>query len=147
MRNYVCFEIKGIKHYDFENIFEFSKDAECEVTNDAIVEKILIKADISKATLYLNDSVKITKESAPQIVEYLREYLAKIMISVIKNSSMYSTVLLEPRIRVSKICFAEISTIYINDCIGMRDAQGYIEQRRFYSTEMDSRCRDIRLYE
>src|SRR5699024_9026586 len=59
--------------------------------------------------------------SAPQIVEYLSEYLAKIMISVIKNSSMYSTVLLEPRIRVSKICFAEISTIYINDCIGMRD--------------------------
>ena len=121
MRNYVCFEIEGIKHDDFENIFEFSQDAECEVTNDAIVKKILIKADISKATLYLNDSVKITNESAPQIVEYLSEYLAKIMISVIKNSSMYSKVLLEPSIRVSEICFVEIGTLDISDGIGIRD--------------------------
>ena len=123
-RNYVEFEILGIKHCGFQNTFVFSQDAVCEIINDQFIEKIVVAADISKATFYLNSSLKITDELLSQIVEYLHSYLGSMMISLIKNSSRYPSVLLKPTIRLSATQFVENGKINVclNDNIVIRDS-------------------------
>lgn len=122
--NYVIFEILGIKHNGFENSFVFAKDAVCEISNDQFIRKIVVSADISNATFYLHDSLEITDEISSQIVNYLYQYLGSMMISLLKNSSQYSSVSLKPTIRLSMKHFSEIdnTNIVSNEYIQLCDS-------------------------
>lgn len=123
-RNYIEFEIRGIKHSDFQNSFVFDQDAVYEISNDQFIEKIVVAADISRATFYLNDSLEITHELVSQIVEYLYSYLGRMMISLIKNSSVYPNVLLKPTICVSATHFVENEKVNVrlNEHIAIYDS-------------------------
>ena len=110
-QNYVAFEILGVKHNNFEASFVFVQDAVCEISNDQFIKKIVVSADISNATFYLLDSLEITDETSLQIVNYLYKYLGNMMISLLKNSSRYSSVSLRPTIRLSTIHFAGIDNV------------------------------------
>lgn len=120
--NYVTFEILGVKHDGFENSFVFTEDAVCEISNDKFIRKIVVSADISNATFYLHNSLEITDETSLQIVNYLYKYLGSMMISLLKNSSQYSSVLLKPTIRLSAKHFIERNNIELNEYIQISDA-------------------------
>ena len=122
--NYVIFEILGIKHDSSEQSFVFDKDAECEISNDKFIRKIIISKDISKATFYLHNLFEITDEIFSQIVNYLYQYLGSMMISLLKNSSQYSNVSLKPTICLSMIHFSEIHNIdtTLNEHIQLHDS-------------------------
>lgn len=120
--NYVIFDILGVKHDDFMNSFTFDKDAECRINNDKFIGKIVVSADICKATFYLHDSLNIAENTVPQIVNYLSIYLGNMMISLLKNSLLYSNVSLKPTIRCSVVHLPESENIAINDCIQMTDS-------------------------
>lgn len=123
-KDHIEFDILEIKHSRLQNTFVFAHDAVCEIRNDLFIEKIVVAADISKATFYLKESLEITDELALEIVEYLYSYLGSMMISLIKNSRMYSTVLLKPTIRVSVMHFVgnERINIRINDYFALSDS-------------------------
>lgn len=120
--NYVIFEVIGIKHKDFVDVFEFHEDAEYEMSNDKYIRKIVVAADISKVTFYLKNSLEISDESVSEIVEYLYKYLGSMMTSLLKNSLSYSNVLLKPIISVSMINFLgnDKMNIQINDHIQLQ---------------------------
>jgi len=121
--NYVVFDIFGIKHNDHKNSLVFSENAVCEINNDQFITKIVVAADISKATLYLHNSLEITNETVSQIIDYLYKFLGSMMISLLKNSSQYPNVLLKPTIRHSQIHFLEGKHINfeLSDYIQLRD--------------------------
>lgn len=108
--NHIVFEISGVKHGDCENSFVFDNEAVCEINSDPFIKKIVVSADISSAKFYLHNSLEITSESLPQICDYLYKYLGSMMISLLKNSSDYSSVSLKPTIRLSTISFSGIDT-------------------------------------
>ena len=122
--NYVIFEILGVKHNDFGNSFVFTKDAVCEISNDQFIRKVVVSADISNATIYLHNSLEITDETSSQIVNSLYQYLGSMMISLLKNSSQYSSVSLKPTIRLSAIHFSEKDNtkIVLDEYIQLRDS-------------------------
>lgn len=119
---YIVFEISGIKHNSNENSFEFEKNAEYEINNDQFIEKIVMCKDISNVTFYLHNSLEITEELSSQIVNYLYNYLGSMMISLLKNSSRYSSVSLKPTIRITMIHLLEENSITINEYITLRDS-------------------------
>lgn len=122
---FVIFDILGIKNKGASSSFAFEKDAECVVNNDRFISKVVISADISRATFYLHDSLEIEEKLVPQIVEYLTSYLGKMMISLLKNSLQYSSVLLKPTIRLSEVHLLDslgIDNIMLNDCIQIHDS-------------------------
>lgn len=120
--NYVIFDILGVKHDGFMNSFAFDNDAECAINNDQFISKIVVSADISKATFYLHDSLEIAENSVSKIVNYLSLYLGNMMISLLKNSLPYSNVSLKPTIRLSKVNLLEMKNIELNAHIQMRDS-------------------------
>lgn len=120
--NYVIFDIFGVKHNGSMNSFAFYKDADCIINNDQFISKIVVSADISKATFYLHDSLEIAEETVSQIVNYLSLYLGNMMISLLKNSLSYSNVLLKPTIRPSVVHLLEIENITLSDYIIMSDS-------------------------
>lgn len=122
---FVIFDILGIKNKGASSSFAFEKDAECVVNNDQFISKVVISADISRATFYLHDSLEIEEKLVPQIVEYLTSYLGKMMISLLKNSLQYSSVLLKPTIRLSEVHLLDslgMDDIMLNDCIQIHDS-------------------------
>ena len=120
--NYVVFEIIGVKHGGFVNSFVFSQDAVCEISNDKFIRKVVVSADINNATFYLHDSLEITNETSSKIVDYLYQYLGSMMISLLKNSSQYSSVSLMPTIRLSSAHFAGADSVKLNDYFHMHDS-------------------------
>ena len=83
---YVIFDILGVKQNGHKNSFRFDKDAECVINADKFINKLVISSDISKATFYLHDSIKISENNVSEIVNYLSLYLSNMMISLVKNS-------------------------------------------------------------
>jgi hypothetical protein len=122
--NYVTFEISGVKHTGHKNSVVFNKDAICEINNDQFIKRIIVTADISSATFYLNDSISFTDETTSQIVSYLHKFLGSMMISLLKNSSQYSNVSLMPAIRLSSYNFIgrNMAELVINDYISLSDS-------------------------
>ena len=120
--NYVSFDIVGVKHEENMNCFSFEKDAEYMLDNDRFISKIVVTADVSKAIFYLHDSLKITEDQIPEIIDYLSIYLSNIMIALLKNNFNYSCVLLKPAIRLSKINLLEANYIEVNDYIRIKDS-------------------------
>lgn len=111
--NYVTFQILGINTGSGTS-FAFSQDVVDRIENDDYIEKIIITADISSATFYLHDSLKIEKETVRQIVDYLQTFLAKMMIGLVKNSSRYLNVGLKPIIRLSAVSFSDSTDIHLH---------------------------------
>lgn len=122
INNYVIFDILGVKHDGFKNSFAFDKDAECIINNDQFISKIVVSADISKATFYLHNSLEIAENSVSQIVNYLSSYLGNLMISLLKNSLPYSNVSLKPTIRPSVIHLLEMENTVLTDHIQIIDS-------------------------
>lgn len=120
--NYVTFEIDGINHDRSENNFVFDQDAECQISDDPFIKKIIIASDISSATFYLHDSIQITNEVSLQIIEYLENYLGNLMVSLVKNSLLYSSVQLQPTIFLSTVHFLETNDYKIVDHITLQDS-------------------------
>lgn len=120
--NYVIFDILGVKHNGLSNSFGFEKEAECKISGDAFICKIVLSTDISKATFYLHDSLKITKNQVPEMIEHLSLYLGNVMISLLKNCLQYSNALLKPTIRISEIHLSEMEHIVLNDHFRMKDS-------------------------
>lgn len=120
--NYVIFNILGVKHDACINTFAFDKDAECIINNDKFISKIIVSSDISKATFYLHDSLKIADNQVSEIVNYLSLYLSNMMIALLKNSLQYSNVSLKPTICLLGVHLAEMNPIELNDYIQMRDS-------------------------
>lgn len=121
-RKYVIFDILGIKQDGFKNSFEFDKDAECIINNDQFISKIVVSSDISKATFYLHDSLKISENNVSEIVNYLSLYLGNMMIALLKNSLPYSSVSLKPTIRLSVQHLLENNAVKLKDYIQISDA-------------------------
>ena len=121
--NYVTFQILGI-NTGSGNSFAFSQDVVDRIENDDYIEKIVITADISSATFYLHDSLKIEKETVHQIVDYLQTFLAKRMIGLVKNSSRYLNVGLKPIIRLSVVSFSDRTDIhsYFSEHVSIRES-------------------------
>lgn len=129
--NYIVFEILGVKHNGFGDSFVFTQDAECEISNDQFIKKIVVSADIGNVTFYLNDTLEITDAIASQIVNYLYQYLGSMMISLLKNSSKYSSVPLRPTIRISTIHFTGMdntTNVTLKDYAGMHDSLALIHK-------------------
>lgn len=120
--NYVSFDIVGVKHEGSMDSFSFEKNAEYPLDNDRFIRKIVITADISKATFYLHDSLKITKDQISEILDYLSLYLSNIMIALLKNNFNYSCVLLKPAIRLSTINLLEANHIEVRDSVQIKDS-------------------------
>lgn len=121
-KKYAIFDILGIKQNDYTNSFTFDKDAEYILSNDEFISKIIISSDISQATFYLHDSLEINEDSALQIIKYLILYLSTMMISLIKNSLPYSSVLLKPTTQLSKTNLLKEKSITLCDYIHIRDS-------------------------
>ena len=118
---YVIFDILGVKQNGHKNSFRFDKDAECVINADKFINKLVISSDISKATFYLHDSIKISENNVSEIVNYLSLYLSNMMISLVKNSlSGYTNVSLKPTIRVSVVHLKE--NHYINEHFAIKDS-------------------------
>ena len=126
-KNYVVFKIFGIKHEGYANTFEFYEDAVHEVSNDKFIEKVVVSADISKVTFYIKDSVKTLSVLPKNIIDYLYKYLGNMMISLLKYSFSYSSVLLKPIIRVSVTHFLwdNKNNVEVNDNIRLSDSFAY----------------------
>ena len=118
---YVSFDILGIKPNGCGNAFRFEKDAECMIGDDFIC-KIVLSADISKATFYLNDSLEFTENKVKEIIDYLSLYLGNLMVVLLKNCLQYPSVLLKPTIRISVIHLPEINSIRLNDNCQIKDS-------------------------
>ena len=120
----IVFEIFGVKHSSSENTFEFGNNAVCEINEDQYIKQIVVSADISRATFYLQDSLEFTNETISQVVDYLYDYLGNMMISLLKNNSNYSNVLLKPTIRLSTICISGIdkTNIMVKDKLQICDS-------------------------
>lgn len=126
--NYVVFEVIGIKHKN-SAVFEFYEDAEYEMNNDKYIQKIVVTADISQVTFYLKNSLQ-NSDNENETFNYLVNYLSGLMISLLKNSSSYSNVLLQPIIRRKPCLFLENNddndeNIQINDHIQIQDSLVY----------------------
>lgn len=121
--NYITFEIFGIKPTRHTNSFIFSNEAVCEIRSDPFIKRVTIAADISNATFYLHDSLNFTDETVSQTVHYLYKFLGSMMISLLKNSSRYSDVLLKPRICLSSSHFIgeDTNKIEVRDSISLID--------------------------
>ncbi|MBF1250273.1 MAG: hypothetical protein HXM41_07800 [Lachnospiraceae bacterium] len=119
---YVIFDILGVKKNGFKNSFSFDKDAECIINEDSFISKIVMSSDISKATFYLHDSLEISENNILKIIDHISSYLGNIMISLLKNSFNYSSVLLKPTIRISAIHLLVDDQIKLNEHIQIRDS-------------------------
>jgi hypothetical protein len=119
---YVIFDILGVKKNGFKGSFSFDKDAECIINEDPFISKIVISSDISKATFYLHDSLEISENNFFKIINHLSSYLGNIMISLLKYSFKYSSILLKPTIRVSYTHLSEDNKIKLNEYIQFSDA-------------------------
>lgn len=107
---YVVFKISGISNSSGDS-FVFEKNAVYQMKDDKYIAKIIVAADIGSVTFYLHDSLKFTNEMSPQILDYLCSFLRCMMVGLLKNSSRYPNVCLQPEVHLSEVHFSENNEI------------------------------------